>query len=720
MRSAIGPPALLGGALLLMASPLSHAQHSVATPALRLERGEPAAARQPARDASNAASAAGLPLRLDRTLADTISAREPLVTMPAPATAGPVSPAPARVGEVYIDAVMDSGPEGGAGYGDAGRDADPGPLGPGRSVTSVEYDFVQRRVGDTTSREQGVGLRWNRETIDWGYLSADFAGRLADDDFRIDGDHGSGRFTLAQEDFVIGDDLLSDTLLGDQTALSNPLISRSFRFNLPSTYLRGGGVRLHDEQQELRVQAGRVGNLVGQRLLTFEADESYLAGVGYQRRLSPLWNGAVQFWSLRDDPNDNDHVSAALALDYRPDAATVYQLHALNSSGGRLGLWLDAERDSGPWQHRYGLFRFEPELRWLDDPISDDRQGLYWRSDFRATRYTVNASFDLAESNIDGDPTRAGAVSASGFLRGTWLVRRDTQLGGSLELRTLRDGRGIDIDQRNRTALTSFVSRQWALGTTRLQGSTAFTRGENTDQDSYELTLNHAWLLSQGASLDTDLRAARERGNDGAVDVFGAGAITRFEIGSGVSLAGDTSIDLVRARESDTRTLRLSAQLGWDFARQWRLDLTQELINSHSSLRGRSDGGTDLQFFARLRWTETTGSEAAVLGQRGATPGSGRIVGVVFFDENRDGRRSPGEATTPNAVVLLDGRRAVVRTDAQGRFEFWPVFTGRHEVSLRVEELPLPWGLEDETPVPVAVQARDTAVVDFPLIRLDQ
>jgi hypothetical protein len=90
----------------------------------------------------------------------------------------------------------------------------------------------------------------------------------------------------------------------------------------------------------------------------------------------------------------------------------------------------------------------------------------------------------------------------------------------------------------------------------------------------------------------------------------------------------------------------------------------------------------------------------------------------VFYDENRDSIRQPSERVAAGATVVLDGRYET-RTDEQGRYSFAPVPTGLHEVTLLTEELPLPWGLDDERPQPVAVWFRQTAVLDFPLVIID-
>jgi hypothetical protein len=90
----------------------------------------------------------------------------------------------------------------------------------------------------------------------------------------------------------------------------------------------------------------------------------------------------------------------------------------------------------------------------------------------------------------------------------------------------------------------------------------------------------------------------------------------------------------------------------------------------------------------------------------------------VFYDENRDSIRQPSEQVAPGATLVLDGRYET-RTDEQGRYSFAPVPAGAHEVTLLTEELPLPWGLDDERPQPITVWVRQTAMLDFPLVAMD-
>jgi hypothetical protein len=117
------------------------------------------------------------------------------------------------------------------------------------------------------------------------------------------------------------------------------------------------------------------------------------------------------------------------------------------------------------------------------------------------------------------------------------------------------------------------------------------------------------------------------------------------------------------------------------------------------------------------RFEETQGTPYARVAGPGGRSGTGWIEGAVFFDENGDGVRQPTERGAPGVVVVLDGRATQI-TDTEGRYRFGIVGAGTHAVSVSVERVPLPWGLQDESPRPVQVQVREGARVDVGLSRI--
>jgi hypothetical protein len=68
-------------------------------------------------------------------------------------------------------------------------------------------------------------------------------------------------------------------------------------------------------------------------------------------------------------------------------------------------------------------------------------------------------------------------------------------------------------------------------------------------------------------------------------------------------------------------------------------------------------------------------------------------------------------------VVILDERQSAT-TDADGRYKFALVPTGRHRLRVLVDRVALPWGLEDDAPREVEVDIRADARLDVPLTRI--
>ena len=107
------------------------------------------------------------------------------------------------------------------------------------------------------------------------------------------------------------------------------------------------------------------------------------------------------------------------------------------------------------------------------------------------------------------------------------------------------------------------------------------------------------------------------------------------------------------------------------------------------------------------------------VGNRTGSSGYGEVSGEVFYDANRDGERQAGERAASGVFVYLDGRYERV-TDNEGHYTFSTVPAGEHTVTLAIEDLPLPWGLEDESPQPVVVPVRQNSVVNFALTRISE
>jgi hypothetical protein len=95
------------------------------------------------------------------------------------------------------------------------------------------------------------------------------------------------------------------------------------------------------------------------------------------------------------------------------------------------------------------------------------------------------------------------------------------------------------------------------------------------------------------------------------------------------------------------------------------------------------------------------------------------VVGRVFQDANRDGEQQSGEGGVAGVEVLLDGRYRTT-TDRDGRFEFPLVTTGRHQLTLTLESVPLPWGTPSDSGVSVNVPLRGQATTAIPVVKVGE
>ena len=128
---------------------------------------------------------------------------------------------------------------------------------------------------------------------------------------------------------------------------------------------------------------------------------------------------------------------------------------------------------------------------------------------------------------------------------------------------------------------------------------------------------------------------------------------------------------------------------------------------------------TERSAFIALRYDLDWGQSHIPIGSKGAAQGYGQIAGTVFLDKNANGIQEPNEPGVPGITVYLD-RGFSVDTDSKGHFEFRPVPSGAHSLRLALENVPLPWGLDDERPKTVVVDPRATSQFDYALIKLNQ
>jgi len=582
----------------------------------------------------------------------------------------------------------------------------------------ITYRYYQNDTDNTTTlTEHGTQLRWRQETISNGSFELLAEGLISEklEDEKIK----DGRVLFRQQDYVLKDWLQMDSEVGHFRGYTPTQISRSYRFYLPSTILQGVNTSFYNKDTSLSFNAGEIGTYKGIAAQAFEKTKGKLYGLGATYRVDDQWELGAQFWNTVDPENKENHRSYTGFIEYQDaESSQQLQIHFIGDSQSNTGLWLDDEFKYGKWHHYFGAFYFEPDLLWTDTPIDNDREGLYLRSNRKSFRWQWTLGSEVSKNNLDDDPKLAGNVTTTSFINGTWRYRRKTQFGGSLNLNTSHADSGTAVDDSKIYGLKSFALQQFTFGTSRLQLSLAENDIPADDLTSYGALWDHVWKAPFLNRLNTDIEY---NWTDNREDELSLRLSAEKSLLTDIKITGTAQHVITEDNAiGKSKSTSLSFGLSWQFFENWLIsmnaDYNRNMNDPDNSESTTADGKTIL---FSISYARASGRKPLLYGRQTGNPGRGRITGKVFFDENKDGRQGINETALKNILVYLDGR-FTTETDSDGNFEFWPVASGNHYISIGIEDAPLPWGLEDESAKQVYVPIRGEGEIDFALIKLNE
>ncbi|MGW8369137.1 MAG: hypothetical protein ACWGPN_10715, partial [Gammaproteobacteria bacterium] len=283
---------------------------------------------------------------------------------------------------------------------------------------------------------------------------------------------------------------------------------------------------------------------------------------------------------------------------------------------------------------------------------------------------------------------------------------------------------GVTRDAQTLTRINAFTTIGKRIGSIRIDLllDDLDSRIPENERKRNAVAGSFSWRMPERIDVTTELRFEREQNTRrGTTHRTELSTLFRYSVLDNVSVSLNAGLFDTRGRQySQGSGLSLTADARWRFLPRWEgsasISRNRAKIDwdfdPYASLD--SDMGTSMIWLTVRHW-QSAGRPLNALGHREqGQVGSGVISGQVFFDENRDTVRQPHEQAAVGVVVLLDGRYEA-RTDALGYYSFEPVPTGTHDVVVLTEQLPLPWGLEDESPRQIEVGFRQNATVDFPL-----
>ncbi len=633
----------------------------------------------------------------------------------------------------------------------------------------VQTFLVETRFGSTRSQNDGIQLRSStelgvrtelrRETRNYGelILQADTRQRSGTDpaiNYAASEKRSGQRVTLRNIELPLTTQVFADTVVGHFSSDVTDAFARSYRLSLAGSTIEGLGVKVYDRDWDLRLGSGQRGVLVGGPYPGFERTQGQLSWAGLSRRWGQGGIVGLQINQANNVPSVQDGSTAPLggateriaswatalgysgALsdngDWRLRGSYVHSTAQRTNSANDTtiaaqGLYLEASLRQGRYRHEMGLYAADPGLRFGDYNLPADNQGAYWRVDVSGLGLSWGLGLETETQNPKRDPQRLSSTR-TGFNANTqWRIDRNQSLGTTFSMAQTRYAANPQFtsvgDQASTQSLSLYYQKlvpRWGRSrvsfTARRSDATGAALQGSAANATDELLWEHDWITGSFENLrpefTTSIGVAQERNSNGVQTYPTAGLVFRLWLDSDWSVSSSLRYSLRTGDETTSKGLLGSLDTELALGQSWRagasLSITknQQQLNASAQNTAQSSASKDVLLFAYLRWQERIGTPYASTGQRNeASAGSGDIAGTVFYDADRDGQQQTNEAGVAGVEVLLDGRYRTT-TDKNGRFEFQAVTTGRHQITVRQETIPLPWSTTSQDPVKVDVLLR--------------
>jgi hypothetical protein len=598
-------------------------------------------------------------------------------------------------------------------------------------VSSDEYAGHNAAGWPRALYVEAIASEITRDGADMNETGFQFGGMLDTPDYgaitfdatlRTSGSSGEGSgnlFTLVQRGLPMNGGWFMNNAAGVVNTPTGDLARRQYRFFVPTIQMNGTAMEWR-KGNELQAFAtyGQPGMYTGIYIPTFEGLGGRQAGGGLQWNFADQWSAAAQMVDVQNVGTGLYDTSGKISGQSwfgavawgSPEARAQLNLVESSSRGGssNSGAWVDAAVRSGRISHTFGGFYLDPDLAWGNQQLASDSAGGYYRAAFQNRRWTIDGGIDYMDS-----------VSGSGdsVIYGTGYARYQYSSG-------LGIGGGANIRQSGSEAWSVFgfadVANRWGIG----RGQANYAQDER--QDYAQITLDQTWKTQVGRRLSTTIMAGRENLEAYSANTVGLALYGGGDLGHNLTVDVNARWDKAFGEASSDNTLA-NAAINWAFASGWtasanyyknrvsgRVPLTVDSPLPDADVFDQLSSD-DSGLYVSVRYDWRAGSPSAPLGGLPGR-GSGSVIGVLFLDENDNGRRDAGEAGAANVVVLLDGRFAA-RTDADGRFIFPAVVAGEHFLVVMPDNLPLAWSIPTDARMNLQVGVRDQARVELPVRR---
>ena len=595
---------------------------------------------------------------------------------------------------------------------------------------SLQLDAIVSAMGSTSGGrsenlvEKGIVAKSQWETATYGAWSLDAALRAGSTGQSFTEQGQGGVVTLRQRAMPFDGGWVADNALGDLNSPDINLARLQPRFYLPTGPMQGLTTEWRGPSGlQIVAGGGEPGLYDGLVIPNFRTLGGSTATAGVEFSPQEHWTVGGQFIEARDV---NVVIGPAINGDTRLSTATglvtaAWQQHGarlqlnvldggISGTGNGLGSWIDGSLAQGRFVQNAGVFRIEPNLTWGNQLIANDTQGGYYRLNYQSRQW-------LADVGIDAVRSVSGAVGSTTFLTGDtrYQLSRDWGVGGVANASQTSGGTSWSAQ-----AYVDHINR---LGSGRAQGAVA----ETPVGRDLSMVLDETWSLPAGLRLSTSVSLDRISGSalNGIVadsTVLGLAANGGGQLTTRIGVEGSIRYATAIAGRA-APGVSANVSLTWQLAARWQLLATyyESEVGSWTPLIVDSPltppaatlipSVEERGVFLTIRYQRATGSHFAPLGGAPGA-GSGALTGIVYLDTNNNGRPDAGEAGAANVTVILDGRYSV-QTDANGRFNFPVVASGRHLVTAIGDNVPLPWTLVNDGRAEVEVTTRGRTEVSL-------
>lgn len=611
-------------------------------------------------------------------------------------------------------------------------------------------DYADSKSNKVSSRKTGdVGLRgeYLYETQNYGDLKVQVqtsqqADNRKDASLQFEDDSADTSVTLFNNNLSLTPTITADSALGDMSSDVTDALRRGARFSLGIDSVRGARTRIYNKNFDLRLGSGELGDLKGSPYTGYQKTDGRLSWFGASHTVGEHIVVGVQANRVDGftEPAEQQAEinSLALAVNYKDDSnynkhlrtSFIKSQHDLpNQKTEAQGIQIEAGFQLGRYAHEFGIYQSDPELYFGNNLLPSNQQGAYWRVQRQSAR--LNWGLGLEFERDKGEQTQQVSDLTNFDGNFQYRVDRDHSYGGNVRIEQTRYARAEQNDRRSIYSYFYYQLLNADWGRSRL--STTLHRNEKVVSNDVaatgdEFQWEQDWLgtadkvLNAQPELITTLGIAHDRSNGEKQTYPTAGINGRYWLNPDWSLTSSlryssrsgrlsTSQGISGSMASEyklSQGLRVGASLNLN---QAKVEVDSNGLNAAQTLRSNDKSA---QIY--LSWEGSRGQGQQFIGRRTeGLAGTGSTIGYVFSDTNQDGQRQADEIGVPDVEVYLDGGFSA-RTNKYGYFEFTRVATGKHQLTLNLDTVPLPWSVKEDS-VSVDVSLRGQVTANLALIK---